>query len=1025
MRSIPRLLVLTLFFGAVPGSLPAQTTGATIAGTVVDETKAAVPGATVTLRQTETDTRRVVVSSEFGRYSAPALEPGTYEVTVELAGFQTSVHDNIKLSLGQTAVVNVTMLVGALEERVVVTGEVSLVETTKGGVSALVEEKQIRDLPLNGRDFSQLALLQAGVLATPTTARAVDRGMGTQVAVAGARPNQISYLLDGTDVNAQGNQSPGSAAGGMLGVETVREFQILVNSYSAEYGRSSGGIVSAVTRSGTNTLHGAGFEFHRNDALDAKTYFDPPDEPKPPFMRNQFGGYAGGPIRKDRTFFFGSYEGLRQDLTQTEIVRVPSQATRARTDIAASIRPYLALYPLPNGEETGATGLYTHNLSEPVREDYFVVKVDHTLTNVASLSVRYVHNTASQTSPNALDQWANRQATRNQFLTGEYKHVLSSRLLNVFRIAYNRPYEETVSLMNIPDDESLYYIPGTRIGGLSVSGIAGLGPDSETPSFFDYKSLQVYENLTLAIGRHTFKTGVSWTRWFNDQDAAFQFGGSYAFTSLDDFILGRPNTFEGTVPGSTTDREWRQNLIGLFAQDDFAVSNRVTLNTGVRYEFITEPKETQDRVAHMVTPLDPAPTVGYPLFENPSLTNVAPRVGFAWDVFGDGRTSLRGGGGYFYEPILGNYYRTYGNRTPPFMQQANIPRPPFPNPFGGTLVPRNRLDLFAFEPENPFRLQYNLTLQREILPQTVVTVGYIGSRGYHQVRNVESNQSIPEILPDGSYYFPGPPNPPRRNPNFESVRLRTTDGNSWYNGLTASISRRFSKGLQLQAAYTFGRSTDQGSQAVGSADFSNSFQPRYAYDLDDNLGRSDFDIRHNFVFSYSYELPLGANATGLAGALAGGWQLSGIVTLRSGVPFTPTLAFDRARARPRSGGGGQRPSWVPGSDPSSATLGGPDRYFDPAAFVLPAAGTFGDVGRNVLEGPGYVTWDMAVFKNLQINSRYRLQFRFEAFNLLDRANFALPATNVFNSSGRVESAGEITGIVGTARQMQLGVKFEF
>jgi hypothetical protein len=1013
---------------AVPALALAQTTGATISGTILDETRAALPGATVTIRQIETDSRRVLVADEGGRYQAPALEPGSYEIVAELAGFQTTVRDGIRLSLGQHAVVNFALKVGALQERLVVTGASPLVETTKATLAALVDEKQIRDLPLNGRDFSQLTLLQPGVLATPTTARAVDRGMGTQVAIAGARPNQISYLLDGTDVNSQGNQSPGSAAGGLLGVEAVREFQVLVNNYSAEFGRSAGGIVSAVTRSGTNTLHGAGFEFHRNDSLDAKTFFDPPDEPKPPFTRNQFGGYAGGPVKRDRAFFFASYEGLRQDLTETTILRVPSRSTRARADINAAIQPFMALYPLPNGPESATSGQYTHTVTEPTEEDYFVIKVDQTFSDKDSISARYVHDDASVTVPSGLGLWSNTTRTRSQFVAAEHKRIFSSRLLNVFRFAWNRPYEETVSNMSIPDNPSLYFIPGSRIGGISVSGITGLGPDSETPSFFDYKSLQLIEALTYATGRHTFKTGVSWTRWFNDQDASFTFGGSYAFNSIDDFVLNRPNTFEGTVPGSTTARGWRQNLIGLFVQDDFNVSNRLTLNLGVRYEFITEPREKDDRIAHMVTPLDRAPTVGYPLFNNPSLKNFAPRVGFAWDVFGDGKTAVRGGGGMFYEPILGNYYRTYGNRTPPFMQQANISRPPFPNPFGGALVPLNRLDLFDFDPENPLRLQYNLTLQREVLPETVVTVGYIGSRGYHQVRNVEANHSIPVTLADGRYFFPPSAtggNPPRRNPSFESIRLRTTDGNSWYNGLALGVSKRFSRGLQLQGSYTFGRSRDEGSQAIGSADFSNSFQPRYAYDARDNYGRSDFDIRHNFVFNYSYELPFGQTLTGVTGALAAGWQVSGIVTLRSGVPFTPVLGFDRARARPRSGGAGQRPNWAPGFDRDNVILGGHVRYFDPNAFTLPDAGFFGDVGRNALEGPGYASWDMAVFKNLRFNGKYRLQFRVEAFNVLNRANFALPAATVFNSAGRVENAGEITGIVGTARQLQLGLKLEF
>ncbi|MPY90911.1 MAG: hypothetical protein GEU99_23725 [Luteitalea sp.] len=1005
----------------------AQTTGGTISGTVVDETAAALPGVTVTIRQVETGTERVLVTDVEGRYQAESLQPGTYTITAELAGFKTNVREGVTLSLGQRAVVNSSLTVGQVEERINVTGMVPLVNTTQGGVTGLVEQQQIRDLPLNGRDFSQLTLLQPGVLSTPTTARAVDRGMGTQVAVAGARPNQISFLLDGTDVNSQGNQSPGSAAGGMLGVESVREFQVLINSYGAEHGRSAGGIVSAVTRSGTNALHGAAFEFHRNDSLDAKTYFDPPDEPKPPFTRNQFGGYLGGPIKRDRTFFFGSYEGLRQGLTQTQIVRVPSRATRARADISPLIQPYLDFYPLPNGEEAGETGLFTHTLDEEIRETYVVAKVDHSFSDSDSMSFRYVYDDATQTTPGGLGLWANQLHTNSQFVTGEYQRIFSSRLLNELRVAFNRPFEETISLMHIQDDPSLYFIPGTRIGAISVSGITALGPDSETPSFFDYRSWQVIDTLTYTRGAHTFKAGVNWTTWLNDQDASFQYGGSYDFDSLEDFLQNQPGTFEGATPGSTTDRRWRQSLIGLFVQDDFAATGRLTLNLGVRYEFITEPTEAQDRVAHMTTPLDPTTTLGYPLFNNPSLKNVAPRVGFAWDVFGDGRTSVRGGGGYFYEPILGNYYRTYGNRTPPYMEQANIANPPGPDPLGGDFVVRNRLDLFQFDPKNPLRLQYNVTLQREVFPQMVVTVGYIGSRGYHQIRNVEANHSIPEILPDGRYFFPlvNGEDPPRRNPSFESIRIRVTDGNSWYNGLTAGVSKRFSNGLQFQGAYTFGKSTDEGSQAIGSSDFSNSFQPRYAYDRSDNYGRSDFDIRHNFVFNYSYDLPTADGLGGLAAALVNGWQVSGIFSARSGVPFTPELAFDRARARPRSGGAGQRPSWVPGSDQDSVIQGGTTQYFNPDAFILPEAGFFGDVERNVLEGAGFATWDVSMIKNLTLGAKYRAQLRVEVFNVLNRANFGLPDSTVFNSQGRVESAGEITSIVGTARQMQIGIKFEF
>ena len=366
-----RLLVASVFGSCLAwsGVAHAQGTGATLAGVVVDGTKAALPGATVTIRHTETGTRRVLVTDDQGRFQAPALDPGTYELTTELAGFQTVVRDGLVLTIGQHAVLTVTMPVGQIGEKITVTAAAPLVETTRGGLSAVVEERQIRDLPLNGRDFSQLTLLQPGIITSSTTDRSLDRGMGTQVSIAGARPNQISYVLDGADVNFQGNQSPGSAAGGLLGVDTVREFQVLVNNYSAEYGRSAGGIVSAVTRSGTNAFHGSAFEFLRNESLGARNYFAPADAPKPPLERNQFGGQLGGPIRRDKTFFFAGYEGLRQDRGLSLVARVPSRATRSRTDIDPAVRPYLLMYPEPNGPETGASGIYNATVTEPTREN--------------------------------------------------------------------------------------------------------------------------------------------------------------------------------------------------------------------------------------------------------------------------------------------------------------------------------------------------------------------------------------------------------------------------------------------------------------------------------------------------------------------------------------------------------------------------------------------------------------------------------------------------------------------------------
>ena len=999
----------------------AQGTTGSISGFITDDTGGALPGATITVRHVDTDQKRTIISDSAGRYRAQQLAPGQYDVTVELSGFRTARTPEIALTVGQEAVVNLVLKVGGVAEQVLVTGESPLVNMRQSSVAALVDEKQIRELPLNGRDFSQLTLLQPGVTASPSTQQQVDRGMGTQVSIAGARPNQISYLLDGTDSNTQGNGSPGCAAGGLLGVETVREFQVLVNNYSAEYGRSTGGIVTAVTRSGTNAVKGTVFEFNRNSRFDSKTFFDDPGSDIPPLERNQFGGYLGGPIVKDRTFFFGSFEGLRQDRGVTTIATVPSRATRARTDISLVTRPYLLLYPEPNGRETGATGLYSTQITSPTTENYAVGKVDHTLSAGHSVSVRYSWDKAQVDQDTPIPFWTTDTRTKTWSFVAEHKWVLASNRLNVAKIAWNRAYEATDNIEKIAFDPKLFFIPGTRFANISVSGINPIGPDTNTPTFVDLKSLQFIDNFTWSHASHNVKTGLSVTHYMNDQDSSFDFGGNYSFTSLENFLQNRPGTYEGQAPGSTTDRRWRQSLIGLYAQDDWSATRNLTLNLGVRYEFITTPHELSGREASMPD-LQAASTVsGGPVFKNPSLKNVAPRGGFAWDMTGDGKNALHGGVGLFFEPILSNVYRAYGNRTPPYYNLINPANPTFPTPPTSGTSSLLRLDLVQYDIENPYRVQYNLTYQRELPGRTIVTGGFVGSRGYDQIRNVEYNQSIPIVQADGSYFFPSTT---RRNPNFGSMRLRISDGLSWYSGLIAAASRRFSAGLAMQASYTLGKSEDLGSQAVGSADFDNSFQPAYAFDPMSNKGLSDFDIRHNFVFNTTWELPFGKSRGGAARAFADGWQVSSIVTIRSGIPFSPVLGFDRARAAPRSGGAGQRPDLVTGCS-LNPVRGGADVYFDPDCFSLPALGTLGNVPRNTIIGPGFGSWDMAFFKNITLSGSRRIQLRAEGFNITNHVNLGLPASTVFNSSGRVSNAGQITNIVGIARQWQFGVKVDF
>jgi outer membrane receptor protein involved in Fe transport len=1000
----------------------AQGTTGSIAGFVTDESKGGVPGATVTVKDMDTGQARVLTTDEHGRYRADALVPGKYAVTVELSGFRTAQYQDVALSVGQAAVLNVQMQIGGVTERVVVTGDATMAATKQSSLTALVDQRQIRELPLNGRDFTQLTLLQLGVTSSPSTSQAVDRGMGTQVSVAGARPNQISFQVDGADVNTQGNGSPGSAAGGMLGVDTVREFQVLVNNYSAEYGRSTGGIVVAVTRSGTNTLSGSAFEFGRNSKLDSRTFFDDPTKSIPPLTRNQFGGTLGGPIVRDKTFFFGSYEGLRQTQGLTTIANVPSTATRTRADLSPATAPYLRLYPEPNGPQTGATSQYIQQVVNPTEENLAVGKIDHNFSPAHTLSVKYSFDKAQVDQGQPLPDWTAQTRTRSQSTVGEYNWVISGTLLNSAKVAWNEAYEATASLENRTFPTDLFFIPDTRVGTINVSGLSSFGPDTQSPTFVNLKSLQIIDNLTWTRGSHTVKAGISDTHYMNDQDSSFDFGGLYSFTSVDNFVLNRPGTFEGQAPGSTTARRWRQDLIGLYAQDDWSTTRNLTLNGGVRYEFITQPHELDGRSSALPDLQSTAFVTGGDLFKNPSFTNVAPRGGFAWNITGDGRNVVHGGAGMFFEPILSNIYRAYGNRTPPFYNSINPSNPPFPTPptaGGSSLL---RLDLVDYNLKNPYRVQYNASFQRELWGHTVATLGYIGARGYNQIRNIEYNEAVPIINADGSLFFPV--GATRRNPAFNSMRVRTSDGHSWYNGFVAGLNRRFANGASVQASYTLGKSKDDGSQAVGSGDFANSFQPPYGQIPSLNKGLSDFDIRHNFTANATWELPFGKESKGVVRGLVAGWQLSGIFTAHSGVPFTPVLGFDRARALPRSGGAGQWPDLVPGCS-SNPVLGDPNHYFDVNCFAIPAAGTLGNLGRNTVIGPGYATLDAALFKNISLGGTRRLQLRIEGFNVTNHANFGLPSATVFNSSGAVATAGQITSIVGTARQFQLGGKITF
>ncbi|MBI4443552.1 MAG: TonB-dependent receptor [Acidobacteria bacterium] len=1022
----------------------AQVGTGTISGTVRDETNAVIAGATVTVTNTGQGVTRRITTNAQGRYSAPNLEVGNYEVRVEATGFQSSLRSGLSLSVGREAVVDFLLPVGQVAETVTVTGEAPLVETTTTAVSALVDQSQMRDLPLNGRNYDQLTLLTTGVQQYKTGQSASFMGRGLRISVAGARPEGQAILLDGANIQGFWNLGAGaSIAGTTLGVEAIREFETVTNNSSAEFARAGGAVINAVTRSGTNAFHGSLFEFHRNDNLDARNFFQPGKDAAP-FVRNQFGVAVGGPIRENKTFFFGTYEGLRERLSLTRIARVPDALARQgllpdpsnpgsflSVGVNDRIRPFLDVFPLPNGRNFGnGTAELISSRNRPIDEDYWAVRIDHNFSERHLLFGRYSFDDAVLVEP-----YSNTDApgfpedskARNQYTTIEGKAILSPSLLNVSRFSFVRTKH---TAFNSSQFTALEFFPGLnrQLGTIAIGGIGSVGASILTPFQFVVNTFTVSDDMSLTRGSHSMKFGFELQRIQNNYFLDFFSGGQYTFNSLREFLANQPFSFIGALPGKLdTQRGWRQTLFGFYFQDNYRVRDRLTLNLGLRYEFTTNPTEANGKLFHLKDPLkDPEfVPVEHVFANNPSLRNFGPRFGFAWDVFGDQKTSLRGGFGIYFNQILP---RTYAHIAfnPPFTVLGFSLFPTFPNPLEkgvAGLAPSVSPVTNHIVNNTPYMMQYNLNGEREILPATVLRIGYVGSRGVHLFLGRDWNAFVSQRLPDGRLIRPV--GSPRPNPRFGNLALKTPDANSAYNSLQIAVNKRLRQGLQFQVSYTFSKSIDDMSatfisENLGSPD--TLMEP--TGDRSRDRGLSNFDIRNNLTANFIYALPFGV------GRWYGGWQFSNIMTLSSGAPFTIQNAFDRGNTGSNSRH--DRPDLRPGRS-NNPRLDSPDQWFDPSAFSLQEAGTFGNLGRNTAIGPGLVNFDFAVLKDAaipRVSEEFAVQFRAEFFNIFNRPNFGIPVrTNlaVFTDASGVPnpSAGRLTETITNSRQIQLGLKVIF
>jgi hypothetical protein len=817
-------------------------------------------------------------------------------------------------------------------------------------------------------------------------------------------------------------------------METIREFRLASNSYSAEYGRGAGGQINAITKSGTNLLAGSAFEFHRNDAMDARNYFDVDEEPT--FRRHQFGATLGGPLRRDRLFMFLGYEGLYENLGRTILTTVPDDNARRGVlpngtfAISPNTLPYLLEFPIANGSPLG-DGLARHRFSfdQRLAQNFVQARVDGVPSAGAQWFVRYTFDDAEQDLPTEYPQFPRAFVSTNQFATAEYRRVLTPATIGTVRFGFSRTFISQTVESNTTQNVSPF-VPGRpTMGAIDIGGLQRVGPQISADLELGQDVFSGQIDLAHTRGRHLLKAGALVERYSATEFNPTFSRGIYRFANLQSFITGTAASFVGLTPAGDTNRAWDWTLFGGYLQDDWAVAPHLTLNAGLRIEGATVPVDPRD--VNMPDLLAPAPTVG-PLYLNPGAT-LSPRLGFAWNVGGSNRTSVRGGYGLYY--TVNNQQDLIVTVTnPPATPRVVIANPTFPVPpfanAGGISVRPIQYDI-----RYPRLHSWNVNLQHELGAGVVATLGYAGSRGEHLWRNADVNVPAPTILADGSPFYP--PGLTRPNRAFSAIELKSSDGDSWYKALIVEIRRRWDHGLQVQSSYTWSKSEDTTQNATFFSDSTTSLVSAMPEVIPDyNKGLSDFHAEHNWVLNGIWETPQLFSAGGIAGAVLNNWQIAAILRMRSGNPLTVFVQTNRSGSlwAPSlgPGTGPDRPSYAPGRGPDDAVTGDPLRWFDPTAFVLQPAGTFGNVGRNELIGPNLRTFDLSFTKIVpwsRLGSAGHLQIRAEIFNAFNRVNFGPPALVAFSGMGTdtapLASFGQIRSTVTAGRQLQVGVRMVF
>jgi hypothetical protein len=1012
------LAIIVFSLGSFSIAAFAQGSSATLTGRVTDSAGLVVVGAHVQAINVNTNAIFPAETNESGLYSIPALLPGEYRILVDQEGFERIVKPGVELHVADIVALNFSLQVGSTTQTVTVEGGAPLVETSSSALGGLVNEQKMSDLPLIGRNYVDLSLMQSGVALNKNAGTLAGLG-GTIYSSNGAPTISNNFLLDGTSVVNASGWGSASSSGSTLGVDGIKEFKVITSVFSAEYGMTMGSQMVMVSKGGTNQFHGDVFDYLRNSALDAPNYFDTGKIPL--FQRNNFGGAFGGPIRKDKTFVFGVYEGLRLNVgfsgfdnvpaagchgaAGTLILKANCPALSADTVVSAITAPLLTLYPNPTDN---VANTYSFGSNSIQGENYGQIRVDHNFSSADTLFVRYTVDDGDENTANttinastitggvAFPQFRFAAVSRNQFLTLTETHVLSTSLLNTARLSFSRT---NFSSGNKYDTQALAGIPplvaGQPFGAFSITGFSMVGGNGVIgpPDAFHLQNIySLADDVFYTRGTHSLKFGVLINRYNQALTAPSSTNGSVSYGNFTNFLKAIPSSYQVASPGANFNRYFVYNTFGFYVQDDWRANSRLTFNMGLRYEFMSTPRETFGKEYGLRNPLtDTAFTAG-PVMANHTFYNFSPRLGFAWDVQGNGRTSVRGGVGVYYDVgNLGNDFTRDALGHPPFASTNTISNLvtnaviPFPLvQSGGTAI-----SSILYNAAQPNVLQYNLTIERQLPGNMSLGVAYVGSRGAHIWQTQQGNPvSMPydqtvtvngtptrfyTALVNGVEYWSNTiPNciavipSCRVNPNFGSNVQNTPVGISHFNSLQVNLNKRLSRGMEFQVAYTWAHALDttQGTlnsvcNASGQDVGTDPNFPRTDY------GPSCYDIRHNLRLNLLYHFPHMKSDSFLT-KFTNGWWMGNIVSIQTGYPFTPTTSVNRSNNSIVSGGGADRvnfntaasitASGFPGSctslpgqpkaganpcqytpipyDPNTVITGNPAQWFNPAMFSL-------------------------------------------------------------------------------------------